>query len=122
MITAARTERLSARLISLRRPPAGARVARSSADADVRRRGPDDGLDHALATSAGMPPEQTVLELVHENGFEPLDAGDLDESWRLRPGTPTYCRDMTAELIRHGLAATMREDIGQHRADRDAVN
>jgi 8-hydroxy-5-deazaflavin:NADPH oxidoreductase len=66
--------------------------------------------------------KQTVLELVHEIGFEPLDAGDLDESWRLQPGTPTYCKDMTAEQLRHGLAATTREDIGQYQASRDEVD
>jgi predicted dinucleotide-binding enzyme len=66
--------------------------------------------------------KQTVLELVHAIGFEPLDAGDLDESWRLQPGTPTYCKDMTAEQLRQGLTATTRADIGQYHARRDEVD
>jgi predicted dinucleotide-binding enzyme len=32
-----------------------------------------------------------VLELVEELGFDAVDAGGLDESWRQQPGTPAYC-------------------------------
>jgi predicted dinucleotide-binding enzyme len=35
-----------------------------------------------------------VLRLVDDLGFDPVDGGDLDDSWRQQPGTPAYCRDL----------------------------
>jgi hypothetical protein len=34
-----------------------------------------------------------VLKLVDELGFEGVDAGGLDESWRPQPGSPVYTKD-----------------------------
>jgi hypothetical protein len=44
-----------------------------------------------------------VLKLVEELGFERVDAGGLDESWRQQPGTPVYTKDFDADGVRHGL-------------------
>lgn len=66
--------------------------------------------------------KQTVFALVEQIGFEPVDGGDLDESWRLQPGTPTYCKDLRADQFRRGLAETRREDIGTYHAVRDQVD
>ena len=33
------------------------------------------------------------MKLVDELGFDPVDAGDLDESWRQQPGSPVYGTD-----------------------------
>jgi hypothetical protein len=44
------------------------------------------------------------MDLVNETGFDPLDAGSLEESWRQEPGTPAYCCDYDAETTRKGLA------------------
>lgn len=45
-----------------------------------------------------------VLELVGEIGFDAVDAGRLDDSWRFQPGTPAYGPDVDAgkliELLR----------------------
>jgi hypothetical protein len=30
------------------------------------------------------------MELVNEMGFDAVDAGGLDESWRQQPATPVY--------------------------------
>jgi predicted dinucleotide-binding enzyme len=46
-----------------------------------------------------------VLELVDELGFDPVDAGALDESWRQQPGTPVYAADLDADGVREALAA-----------------
>jgi predicted dinucleotide-binding enzyme len=46
----------------------------------------------------------TVLELVDELGFDPIDAGGLDESWRQQPGTPVYAADLDADGVRDALA------------------
>jgi predicted dinucleotide-binding enzyme len=37
-----------------------------------------------------------VLRLVDDLGFDPVDGGDLDDSWRQQPGTPAYCQDLEA--------------------------
>ena len=41
----------------------------------------------------------TVLKLVDELGFDGVDAGGLDESWRQQPGTPVYAKDFDAEGV-----------------------
>jgi hypothetical protein len=48
------------------------------------------------------------MDLVNETGFDPVDAGPLDESWRQQPGTPAYCCDYDAETTRKGLAAAVK--------------
>jgi len=49
-----------------------------------------------------------VLALVEELGFDPVDAGVLDESWRQQPGTPVYGTDLDADGARAALAAATR--------------
>jgi len=45
-----------------------------------------------------------VLQLVDELGFDPVEAGGLDESWRQQPGTPVYATDLDAEGVGRALA------------------
>jgi 8-hydroxy-5-deazaflavin:NADPH oxidoreductase len=45
-----------------------------------------------------------VMRLVDQLGFDPIDAGGLDESWRQQPGTPVYTADLDAEGVRRALA------------------
>ncbi|MEU7902970.1 NAD(P)-binding domain-containing protein [Actinoplanes sp. NPDC049118] len=40
-----------------------------------------------------------VLGLVDEIGFDAVDVGGLDESWRYQPGTPAYGPDVTAAKL-----------------------
>jgi 8-hydroxy-5-deazaflavin:NADPH oxidoreductase len=49
-----------------------------------------------------------VLGLIDELGFDPVDGGSLDESWRQEPGTPVYGTDRDATGVRDGLAAAVR--------------
>lgn len=44
-----------------------------------------------------------VMRLVDELGFDPVDAGTLDESWRQQPGSPVYATDHDAEGVRRAL-------------------
>jgi predicted dinucleotide-binding enzyme len=48
--------------------------------------------------------KQTVFALVDELGFDPIDAGGIDESWRQQPGSPVYTKDHDADGVRRGLA------------------
>ncbi len=61
-----------------------------------------------------------VLRLVDDLGFEPVDAGILDESWRQQPGTPAYCRDLEAAALRRALAEADRSRIAEYRAEQEA--
>jgi 8-hydroxy-5-deazaflavin:NADPH oxidoreductase len=45
-----------------------------------------------------------VMKLVNQLGFDAVDAGGLDESWRQQPGTPVYTVDLNAEGVRRALA------------------
>lgn len=54
----------------------------------------DDALQKAL-----------VSRLVDEVGFDPVDAGELAESWRQQPSTPAYCCDFDADRTRTALVA-----------------
>ena len=40
--------------------------------------------DSSVAKAAG-------LRLIDDLGFDPVDGGDLDNSWRQQAGTPAYC-------------------------------
>jgi len=49
--------------------------------------------------------KDVVIKLLDELGFDGVDAGGLDESWRQQPGTPVYGTDLGAEGVRQALAA-----------------
>ena len=57
-----------------------------------------------------------VLRLIDELGFDGVDAGGLDESWRQQPGTPVYAMDLDAEGVRHALAKASKERRPEWRA------
>jgi predicted dinucleotide-binding enzyme len=45
-----------------------------------------------------------VIDLVEQLGFDAIDAGGLEESWRQQPGTPVYTADLDATAARTALA------------------
>ncbi len=57
-----------------------------------------------------------VLRLIDELGFDGIDAGGLDESWRQQPGTPVYTADLDAEGVRRALAEASPERTPAWRA------
>lgn len=60
--------------------------------------------------------KSVVLELIDELGFDGVDAGGLDDSWRQQPGTPVYGADFDAEGVRRALASASRERKPEWRA------
>jgi hypothetical protein len=57
-----------------------------------------------------------VLHLVEELGFDGVDAGGLDESWRQQPATPVYTKDYDAAGVRRALAEAQQERKPEWRA------
>ncbi len=57
-----------------------------------------------------------VLRLVDELGFDGVDAGGLDDSWRQQPGTPVYGTDLDAAGVRRALSEARRERTPEWRA------
>lgn len=59
---------------------------------------------------AGDDPEAkaVIMRLIDHLGFDPVDAGNLDESWRQQPGSPVYGTDFDAEGVRRALAAASK--------------
>ena len=57
-----------------------------------------------------------VIRLLEELGFDGLDAGSLDESWRQQPDQPVYCTDLDTQGVRRGLAEASRDRKSEFRA------
>jgi predicted dinucleotide-binding enzyme len=57
-----------------------------------------------------------VMRLVDELGFDPVDAGSLDESWRQQPGSPVYGTDHDAAGVKRALATASPERPAGFRA------
>ncbi len=47
--------------------------------------------------------KSVVSGLVEELGFDAVDAGGLDETWRQQPGTPVYATNLDAKGVRRAL-------------------
>lgn len=49
-----------------------------------------------------------VADLINQLGFDSVDAGPLEEGWRIQPDTPGYGPRRTAEELRGDLASARR--------------
>jgi predicted dinucleotide-binding enzyme len=73
----------------------------------LRERGKPSGTDGRIALPIAGDDDAAkgvVMRLVDQLGFDPVDAGKLDESWRQQPGTPVYAADLGADELRKALA------------------
>lgn len=52
---------------------------------------------------------QVAMALVEATGFDAVDAGPLDQSWRQQPGAPAYCTDLTKAEMPKALEAAEKE-------------
>jgi predicted dinucleotide-binding enzyme len=63
----------------------------------------------ALPVAGDDPNAKAVVSrLIDELGFDAVDAGGLDDSWRQQPGTPVYGADLPADKARHALSEATR--------------
>lgn len=74
----------------------------------------------ALPVAGDHPGKTVALQLVEELGFDGVDAGGLEESWRQQPGTPVYTTDLDAEGVRRALAEAGKERTPEWRATPDS--
>ena len=75
----------------------------------------------ALPVSGDPPAARfTVIGLVEELGFDPVDVGDLSASWRQQTGTPAYCKDLELDALRRALAEAEMDRIADYRAEEEA--
>ena len=57
-----------------------------------------------------------VMQLIDELGFDAVDAGSLDQSWRQQPGTPVYTTDLDTDGVRRALSQASPQRSPQWRA------
>ncbi|MGH9105015.1 MAG: NADPH-dependent F420 reductase [Acidimicrobiales bacterium] len=60
--------------------------------------------------------KRVVMDLVDQLGFDPVDSGSLDESWRQQPATPVYTTDLDAAGVRRALSEASPERGPEWRA------
>lgn len=60
-----------------------------------------------------------VIALLDALGFDSVDAGSLDDSWRQQPGSPVYGTDFDAAGVVRGLAEASKERKPQFMANVD---
>jgi hypothetical protein len=60
--------------------------------------------------------KQVVMQIINQLGFDAVDAGGLEESWRQQPSTPVYTTDLDAEGVRRALGEAKRERRPEFRA------
>lgn len=60
-----------------------------------------------------------VLQLVDALGFDAVDAGGIDDSWRQQPGSPCYGKELDAARVKDALAAAEKSRVAEYRKAAD---
>ncbi|MBE5101771.1 NADPH-dependent F420 reductase [Priestia aryabhattai] len=64
----------------------------------------------AMAVAGDDPAQkQIVRDVVHDLGFDAVDSGSLNDSWRQQPGTPAYCTELTKDELTKALKKANKE-------------
>ncbi|MFE8910390.1 NADPH-dependent F420 reductase [Streptomyces globisporus] len=79
---------------------------------------PRGAADRLVLPVAGDDPaaKQAVRDLIDELGFDTVDGGGLDDSWRQQPGTPVYGNRGDADAIAKALSEASPERTAEFRA------
>lgn len=54
--------------------------------------------------------KKIVVDLINDTGFDAVDAGKLDQSWKHQPGTPAYCTELNVTELRQALSDAIKEN------------
>jgi predicted dinucleotide-binding enzyme len=82
-------------------------ITAQSLTAGARPKGPKNRIALPVAGDDARA-KSIVIALLDDLGFDGVDAGSLDESWRQQPGTPVYCTDLSRAGVRRALAKADR--------------
>lgn len=75
----------------------------------------------ALAVAGDDPQAKaTVMQLVEEIGFDAVDAGTIEQSWRQQPNSPGYLKDYDVAGVRQALAEATQRRTPEWRATRNS--
>lgn len=61
--------------------------------------------------------KKKLFKLVDDIGFVPYDAGSLEDSWRLQPGSPAYCTALNLEEMPSALKRAKKELVPKRREE-----
>ncbi len=87
-------------------------------------RGKSSGADGRIALPVAGDDKRAkdvVIRLLDQLGFDGVDAGGLDESWRQQPGTPVYGTDLEAAGVKRALAEAKPERQSAFRAEGESL-
>jgi predicted dinucleotide-binding enzyme len=56
-----------------------------------------------------------VATLINDSGFDSLDVGSLQDSWRQQAGSPVYCTDLTLTQLKKSITKAKRELLPERR-------
>jgi predicted dinucleotide-binding enzyme len=56
-----------------------------------------------------------VSILVDDSGFDSIDYGSLQDSWRQQPGSPVYCTDLTLTQLKKSIEKARKELLPERR-------
>ncbi|WP_316751686.1 NADPH-dependent F420 reductase [Pedobacter gandavensis] len=60
-------------------------------------------------------PKLVISNLIDELGFDTVDTGKLEESWRQQPGTPAYCTELNKVELKDALTIANKANAPQLR-------
>ena len=82
----------------------------------------NSGLPKGTASRLALPiagddkqSKDLVSTLVDDSGFDSLDYGSLQDSWRQQPGSPVYCTDLTLTQLKKSIEKARKELLPERR-------
>ena len=82
----------------------------------------NSGLPKGTASRLALPisgddkqSKDLVSILVDDSGFDSLDYGSLQDSWRQQPGSPVYCTDLTLTQLKKSILKARKELLPERR-------
>jgi len=78
--------------------------------------GKGDPLRLALPVAGDDKQSKDIVSvLIDDSGFDALDYGSLQDSWKQQPGSPVYCTDLTLPQLKKSLAKARKELLPERR-------
>lgn len=64
--------------------------------------------------------KEVVMRLINQLGFDAVDTGGLDDSWKQQPGSPVYTGDFDSAGVKRALSEAKKERTPQWRATKES--